>query len=201
MILLQCPTASRAIARGSGRAASTVTREIAASGDSDGHRGVAAGRRMRQPLGSHQFRAATRGHLRDVVNIRQRPGDTDDRGRARPRRRRPDPRQPVVGDCHAGRTQLSIRTAGQARRRGLRNGHRGGGPHIVEVPVQLRRSVTWDQARTWPATPPSPSTRACRTMSALPKTPGRAAATRIPTGWRARICPRAPISPSEPGRP
>jgi IS30 family transposase len=61
---------------------------------------------------------------------------------------------------------------------------------ILTLPEQLRRSLTWDRARRWPATFSSPSTPAWPSTSATPRARGSAGATRTPNGLLRQYLPK-----------
>jgi IS30 family transposase len=66
---------------------------------------------------------------------------------------------------------------------------------ITALPVELARTVTWDQGGEWPITPISPSRPESRCTSATRTSRGSEDRTRTPRGCCDSTYPRAPTSP------
>jgi hypothetical protein len=134
-----------------------------------------------------------RGQLRDVVLISERPAEAEDR--AVPGH--------WEGDLLLGKRPSAVATLVERASRyltlvALPDGYKAEqvrpalAAAVARLPEQLRRSLTWDQARRWLSTPSSRSTPAWRSISATRVALGSVAATRTPTACSANTCPRTP---------
>jgi hypothetical protein len=139
------------------------------------------------------------GQLRGVLNISERPAEANDR--AVPGH--------WEGDLLMGKGMRAIATLVERKTRfvmliALPNGYAADvvadalAAKIIELPEQLRRSLTWTKAKRWPHTPGSPSRPACRSTSATRAAPGSGAATKTPTTCCVSTSPNAPKSPNTP---
>ena len=140
------------------------------------------------------------GQLRGTLNIRERPAEADDR--AVPGH--------WEGDLLMGKRMHAMATLVERKTRfvmlvALPNGHAADvvadalAAKIVELPEQLRRSITWDQGKEMAAHAQFTRRRpVCRSTSATRAAPGSAAATRTPTVCcvsTSRNAPRSRTSP------
>ena len=151
------------------------------------------GHGTRRPQGHSTMNG--QGQLGGTVNIRERPAEADDR--AVPGH--------WEGDLLMGKRMHAMATLVERKTRfvmlvALPDGHRADhvadalAAQIIELPEQLRRSLTWDQGKEMADHAVSPSTPACRSTSATRAAPGSAAATRTPTACYASTSPNAPRS-------
>jgi transposase, IS30 family len=149
------------------------------------------GRAMRYPRG--KCLPQGRGQLRGVVLISERPAEAEDR--AVPGH--------WEGDLLLGRRPSAVVSLVERASRyltlvALPDGYKADqvrpalAAAVTRLPEQLRRSLTWDQARRWPSTPSSWSTPAWRSMSVTRAALGSVAATRTPTACSAGTGPRTP---------
>jgi hypothetical protein len=147
---------------------------------------------MRRPHGANKYRGSGMGQLRDIVSIRQRPAEAEDR--AVPGH--------WEGDLIRGSGASAVGTLVERSSRlvlllklevvdaetvaaALRH-------HILKLPEQLRRSLMWDQGKELPRHTSSPSTPAFRCTSVIRRARGNAVRTRTSTGCCASTCPSVP---------
>ena len=157
-----------------------------------------SGHTTRRPQGHTVMNG--QGQLRGTLNIRERPAEADDR--AVPGH--------WEGDLLMGKRMHAMATLVERKTRfvmliALPNGHAADvvadalAAKIVELPEQLRRSLTWDQGKEMAAHARfTVDDRRARSTSATRAAPGSAAATRTPTACYASTSPSAPRSRTTP---
>ncbi len=149
------------------------------------------GRAKRKPQASA---ASGRGKIAEMVMISERPAEVADR--AVPGHWEGDLIVGTGGSAVATLVERSTRFTQLVRIAKINSETVAAalGTHIVTLPEQLRRSLTWTRARRWPGTCSSPSTPAWPCTSVTPRARGSGAQTRTPTGCCASTCPSAPTS-------
>jgi IS30 family transposase len=149
---------------------------------------------MRRPRGANKYRGNGMGQLRDIVSIRERPAEAEDR--AVPGH--------WEGDLIRGTGASAVGTLVERSSRllmlfkvdkvdaetvaaALR-------AHILTLPEQLRRSLTWDQGKEMGRHAQFTIDTGVQVYFCDPRVHGSAAPTRTPTAWCASTCPSAPTS-------
>lgn len=144
---------------------------------------------MRRPKAHRGLNGDGRGQLTAIVHISARPAEAEDR--AVPGH--------WEGDLLLGKAMSGIATLVERSSRFLlliklerinsENVVAALAQHILTLPEQLRRSLTWDQGKEMAQHARSRSTPVCRSISVTRKAPGRGAATRAPMGCCASMSP------------
>ena len=153
---------------------------------------VAAG-----PCAGPRGRVETRGRIKNMVMISQRPAEADDRavpghwegdllvGK--------DGKTPIATLVERSTRYVMLAKIPNAKAETVAAAL---AVTVARLPAHLWRSLTWDQGRKWPATNPSASPPASPSTSATPTAPGSAAPTRTPTACYASTSPKAPACAS-----
>jgi IS30 family transposase len=102
---------------------------------------------MRRPRGGNRFKSTTMGQLTDIVSIRERPAEAEDR--AVPGHWEGDLICGTGGSAVATLVERSTRFTQLVRIEKINSETVAAalGTHIVTLPEQLRRSLTWDQGK------------------------------------------------------
>jgi IS30 family transposase len=102
---------------------------------------------MRRPRGGNRFKSTTMGQLTDIISIRERPAEAEDR--AVPGHWEGDLICGTGGSAVATLVERSTRFTQLVRIEKINSETVAAalGTHIVTLPEQLRRSLTWDQGK------------------------------------------------------
>ena len=125
------------------------------------------------PAAARSGAALGQGQLRDMVMISARPAEIADRAVPGHGKAICSSAKPAVGDRHFGRTPDALRDARcpAHRRHAAPSRDAVGAPRSSSCPRICAARSPGIRAKRWPSTTASPSTPACRSISAIPHSP------------------------------